>query len=119
MYNKKAPAATGFKRNGTSTFADSQNRNSYNGQPPYKYSNDANTGYYWTKPRAHSSDGQGEYVIINGERKRSDFMAKSLEVTNGGIAVNRADRCDGRKVRPIVRNTNIQAIPVIEEIDPD
>lgn len=110
-------AATGFKRNGTSTFADSENKNSYNGEPPYKYSNDANTGYYWTKTRAHTSDGQGEYVIINGERKRSDFMAKSLEITSGDAFVKRADRCEGRKVRPVVRNTNIKAVAVEDNFD--
>lgn len=110
-------AATGFMRDGTSTFANKDNTKNYNGTAPYKYSNDANTGYYWTKTRAHTSDGQGEYVIINGERKRSDFMAKSLEITSGDAFVKRADRCEGRKVRPVVRNTNIKAVAVEDHFD--
>lgn len=110
-------AATGFMRDGTSTFANKDNTKNYNGTAPYKYSNDANTGYYWTKTRAHSSDGQGEYVIINGERKRSDFMAKSLEITNGDAFVKRADRCEGRKVRPVVGNTNIKAVAAEDHFD--
>lgn len=106
--------ATGFKRDGNSMFSNDNNKDGN----PYKYSLDSNTGYYWTKTRAYASDGQGK-VVVNGESKSPDFMANSLEITSGAAAVKRADRCEGRKVRPVVYNVNIAPAKTYETLKED
>lgn len=91
-----------FKRAGTSHFSGTKTG-------CYKYSNDNNNGYYWTRTLATTKGGSETVTIGNDKNtstKAADFMAMSMFITSNGITVGMADRCEGRRVRPVVANAN-------------
>lgn len=101
----------GFKRQGTSHFLTSGTL--YN-KKTYVYSNNSENGYYWLRTLAKGT------VIVgnanNSAEKNADFMAMSFFITSSGITINKADRCEGRKIRPVVANHNAAVSKAYEEI---
>lgn len=91
-----------FKRYGTSHFLTSGTL--YN-KKTYVYSNNSENGYYWLRTLAKGT------VIVgnanNSAEKNADFMAMSMFISSDGINIDKADRCEGRKIRPVVANDNI------------
>lgn len=101
-----------FKREGTSHFSGTKTG-------CYKYSNDDNNGYYWTRTLATTKGGSETVTIGNDKNtstKAADFMAMSMFITSNGITVGMADRCEGRRVRPVVANANAATLKTYSEL---
>lgn len=101
-----------FKREGTSHFSGTKTG-------CYKYSYDNNNGYYWTRTLATTKDGSETVTIGNNKNtstKAADFMAMSMFITSNGITVGMADRCEGRRVRPVVANANAATLKTYSEL---
>lgn len=93
----------GFKRDGTSHFLT--DKSALNDKEAYVYDNDDQKGYYWLRTLA-----EGNVVVSNSyssATKKADFMAMSMFISSDGIKIDKADRCEGRKIRPVVANDNI------------
>ena len=104
--------AGGFKRQGTSHFLTK--KENLNDKNSYVYSNNGTDGYYWLRTLAN-----GEVTVGNAfssATKPADFMAMSFFITSSGITINKADRCEGRKIRPVVANHNAAVSKAYKDI---